>query len=101
MKIKMLECEHLAGASQSALHFVCDQKDSVLSRYVFQPRKKLWRRNDVAAFALNGFNNDGCNFGRVHGCLENNIFQVVALSIRHVRYAWHQRSESLSLDRLG
>ena len=54
--------EHLAGASQARLHFVYDQQNAVPVADFADAREVVVGRDLDAAFALNGFQNDGGSF---------------------------------------
>src|SRR5688572_18152209 len=100
MKIEMLEAKHLARAPHAALHFVRDQKNSMLTSELLETRQEIGRRNDVAAFTLDRLHDDRGNFARIDGRLENHVLQIVDVSVWEVSHAGNERSEFLPLNRL-
>ena len=73
MEVEVFEREHLAGAAHTALDFIRNQENAVLSRDLLELRKKIRRRDDVAALTLNGFDDDRRDFARIDGRPENDI----------------------------
>ena len=58
----MLGGKHTAGAAHAGLHFVVNQQNAV---FVSKPPEffmKLCWRNEIAAFSLNGLDDDGGDF---------------------------------------
>ena len=114
----MLAGEHAAGAAHAALDFVGDEQDAVALADGSQFVEELGRRHDVAAFALDGLDEDGGDlFGR-EDRLEELVFEdldafdvagvrllavsaAVAVGVGDVGDAAGQRSEALFLDGLG
>ena len=60
----MLAGEHLAGAPDSALHFVEDEQDSMLVAERAQSLQEAIGRHDVAAFALDRLDEHRSHFVR-------------------------------------
>ncbi len=58
-KSEALAGEHGAGAGEAGLHFVGDQHDAVFVAGGAESGEELRRRNDEAAFAEHGFDDDG------------------------------------------
>ncbi len=54
----MLAREHPARPAHAGLDFVRDEQDAVLARELAQPLMELRRGHDVAAFALDGLDDD-------------------------------------------
>jgi hypothetical protein len=52
----MLYSKHFAGAANPTLHFVGNQQDAVTVAQITQAGHKAIRRNQIAAFTLDGFN---------------------------------------------
>ena len=77
IEIEMFAREEAARPAHSGLHFVGDQKDPMRSRHFAQSSEEPGMRNDAAAFALNGFDNDGSDFIRGHGAAEHRVGQQV------------------------
>src|SRR5262249_59709792 len=100
MKIEMLEREPLARASHTALNFVDDEEDCVLACDRLQVLEELWRRHDIAALALNRFDDDGCDFTGVYRSPKNHIFQIVGIAVWNMRHTGNQRTESFALNGL-
>src|SRR5438552_17064376 len=73
MEVEVFEREHLAGAAHTGLDFIRNQENAVLARDLLELRKKIRRRDDVAALTLNGFDEDRRDFARIDGRLENDI----------------------------
>ena len=55
----VLDREHATGATHARLHFVSDEDNAVGLRQCAQPLEKLVRGDEVAALALNRFDDDG------------------------------------------
>ena len=55
----VLDGEHLAGATEAALHLVGDEHDPVLAAALDEPGHERVRRRDVAAFAEHRLEDDG------------------------------------------
>ena len=114
----MLGSPHLAGPAHARLHFVADQQNAVLFRDADQLVEEFLRRHDVAAFALHRLDHDGGHFlGRRNG-LQQRVFDklralhravrgrlaeraAIAIGIRRMHHARHQRSEAAALHRLA
>src|SRR5689334_1238180 len=96
----MLEREHFAAAAKPALHFISDKKNSVFSSDLFEARQEFLWRHDVSAFSLNRFHNDRSDLAWIHRRLENDIFQIIAISIGNVRHTRNERPEPFPLNRL-
>jgi len=60
----VLDREPLAGAADAALHFIDNEQDTVPVADATQFLHERRGRDDVAAFALHGLNEDGRNFFR-------------------------------------
>src|SRR5262245_58029430 len=63
----MLHREHLASPTHARLHFIGNQQNAVLVAQLAQFTMKLWRRHDIATFALYRFDNDAGYFLRRDG----------------------------------
>src|SRR5437762_6591695 len=66
----------LAGAGETGLHFVGDKENAVLAANVLQELEVVARRNDEAAFAEDGFGDDGGDGFGSDDTLER-VFEVV------------------------
>ena len=56
---EMFGGEPFAGAGETGLHFVGDKENAVLAANILQQLEVVARRNDEAAFAEDGFGDDG------------------------------------------
>ena len=72
--VEVLRRKHLAGAAHAGLHFVVNQQNAVFVRDAAQFVMKLGRRHQVAAFALNGLDNNSGNFFGGQNGLEEPVF---------------------------
>src|SRR5262245_40958743 len=100
MEAEMFECEHLARAAHAALDFIRNQENAVLSRYFLELGKKIRRRKDIAAFTLNGLDDDRRDFAWIDRRSENDIFQISRITERDVSNTGNKGTESLPLYRL-
>ena len=62
LQAEVLRGEHPAGPAHAGLHFVDDEQDAVLRRQLAQPLQERRRRDEVAALALDGLDDDGRDF---------------------------------------
>src|SRR4029077_19235665 len=82
---EMFGGEPFAGAGETGLHFVGDEEDAVLAADILQELEIVARWNDEAAFAENGFGDDGgYRFGG-DGTLEG-VFEVMRESFRSAAF---------------
>src|SRR6266478_10035060 len=65
-----------AGAGEAGLHFVGDEENAVLAADILQQLEIIARGDDEAAFAENGFGDDGGDGFGSNGTLEG-VFEVV------------------------
>src|SRR5213593_2488647 len=100
MKVEMFEREHLPGATHTALDFVGNQENAVLAGDLLELWKKIRRRNDIAAFALNGFDHNRRNFTRIDSRSKNHILQMSRVAERDMSDARNERTEPPPLNRL-
>jgi hypothetical protein len=117
-QMEVLGGPHLAGAAHAGLHLVADQQDAVLFRDAHQFIEELLRRDDIAAFALHRFDDDGGHFIGGRDGLQQRVFDklralhravggrlaeraAIAVGIRRVHHAGHQRSEAAALHGLA
>src|SRR5713226_4395625 len=68
---EMFGGEPFAGAGEAGLDFVGDEEDAVLAADVLQQLEIAGRGNDEAAFAENGFGDDGGDGFSSHGAFES------------------------------
>src|SRR5204863_5105401 len=73
---EMFGGEPFAGAGEAGLHFVGDKENAVLAANVLQQLEVVARRNDEAAFAEDGFGDDGGDGFGSDDTLER-VFEVV------------------------
>ena len=98
----MLEPEHLAGSSETALHFVANEKCAVFAAEILRAREKIcrWR---FAPFALHRFDDESGNIAFGQLALERGdvIQRDACIPLIHQRaetlgktFAAHQRQRS-------
>src|SRR5262249_22514943 len=73
MEVEVFEREHLAGAAHAALDFIRNQENAVLACDLLELRKKIQRRDDVAALTLNGLDDDRRDFARIDRRFEDDM----------------------------
>jgi hypothetical protein len=112
----MLGREHLAGPSHARLHFVGDEQHSMLAGQIAEPLQKLRRCDHVPALSLNRLDENRRDFvgsDQVHEQLVLDEVEAlraarlrrqagrtpVALGIRRVIDARHERTEATPLHR--
>jgi len=66
----MLHCQQFAGAGKAGLYLVRDQEDAVFIAERAQAAHQFCWRRVVAAFTLNGFDDDGSDASRIDIGLE-------------------------------
>src|SRR5213078_4467957 len=73
----MIESEHLAGASHSALHFIDDEHNAVLVAYAAKLfYERFWSRN-ISTFTLHNLEHDSRDFFGWSRRLEQTILDPV------------------------
>jgi hypothetical protein len=111
----MLQRKPLAGAAKTGLDFIEDQEDAVPICKRPQPFHERRRRNDIAAFAQDGFNQDGCRFLRrglrsqkqlelLEGERAGRLFgqtKLIRIWEWGDKYTRRQRAEAGPIDRFG
>src|SRR5467141_1516973 len=76
---EMFGGEPFAGAGEAGLHFIGDEENAVFAADILEELEIIARRNDEAAFAKNGFGDDGSDGFRSDGTLEG-IFEIMRKS---------------------
>src|SRR5438046_7749359 len=82
MEVEMFEREHLARAAHTALDFIRNQENAVLSRNFLELGEKIRRRKDIAAFTLNGLDHDRRDFAWIDRRSENHILSISRITER-------------------
>src|SRR5712691_7718270 len=113
----MLGGPPLAGTTHAGLHFVDDEHDAVLAADALQFLQEEFWRGDVAAFALDGLDDDGGDFLGIEEALEDlalerfedfgaasfggvAVLAAVRIRIRDVLDAGEERAETFALGGL-
>src|SRR6266436_4583103 len=78
---EMFGGEPFAGAGEARLHFIGDEENAVFAANILQQLEIIARRNDEAAFAENGFSDDGGDGFGSDGTLEG-VFEIMRESFR-------------------
>src|SRR2546425_6182853 len=114
----MLDSEPASSPSHPSLHLIIDHQNPILVQQLPQSLEVFWRRNNVSALALDGFDEEGGNiFGReilVQDLLLNKVDTIhIAFRISHLEWAsvavgegnmsiaWYHRKEVSPLHRLA
>src|SRR6266849_8259522 len=77
---EMFGSEPFAGAGEAGLHFIGNEENAVLAADILQELEIIVRRNDEAAFAKNGFGDDGSDGFGSDGTFEG-IFEMMRESL--------------------
>jgi hypothetical protein len=116
--VKMFGGEHAAGAAHAGLDFVGDEENAVACGDCGEFVEELARRDDVAAFALHGLDDDGGDFLGGDDGAEDLVFQdadafyeagvglfpigaAVAIGVWNVGDTGNKRTEPLTLQVFG
>jgi hypothetical protein len=57
----VIDAPHFSGATHPSLHFIGDEKDSILLSSFTYSRPEIIRRDDRASFSLDRFHHHGSN----------------------------------------
>src|ERR1043165_8508788 len=93
----MLGREHLSGPAHTALHFIYDEYDAMFVTDAAQAFQETFGRRNVAAFALNGFDHDGCDFFGWGGRLEQKILDPVKRALCRPASTTHLGSKRIPI----
>src|SRR6185436_17022622 len=94
--VVILARKHLPGAAHARLHFVDNQKNSMLVADAAQSSEKILRRGHVTTFALNSLDHDPGNFFRRRRSLEQTLFNPVKRALSCATVAAVSRTERIA-----
>src|SRR2546427_2024509 len=114
----MLDSEPASSPSHPSLHLIIDHQNPILVQQLPQPLEIFWRRNNVSALSLNGFDEERRNILRrqilvydlllyevdtVHVAFWVSHLERASVAVRegNVSVTWNHRKEVSALHRLA